>query len=97
MGTREVREFLTWLAVKRNVAAAMQNQALNALVFLYGKVLEQPLGNIGDTVRAKRPTRLPVVLSHDEAMAVITALRMPTQIYTHVPGQGFAGVRSPLD
>jgi len=80
MGTREVQEFLTWLAVKRNVAAATQNQALNALVFLYGKVLEQPLGNIGDTVRAKRPPRLPVVLSHDEAMAVITALRMPYRL-----------------
>jgi hypothetical protein len=50
---------------------------LNALVFLYGKVLQLPLGNIGDTVRAKRPPRLPVVLSHDEAMAVITALKMP--------------------
>jgi hypothetical protein len=69
MGPPEVQEFLTWLAVKRNVAAATQNQALNALVFLYGKVLERPLGNIGDTVRAKRPRRLPVVLSHDEAMA----------------------------
>jgi integron integrase len=80
MGAREVQEFLTWLAVKCNVAAATQNQALNALVFLYSKVLEQPLGNIGDTVRAKRPPRLPVVLSHDEAMAVITALKMPYRL-----------------
>jgi integron integrase len=80
MGPPEVQEFLTWLAVKRNVAAATQNQALNALVFLYGKVLEQPLGNIGDTVRAKRPRRLPVVLSHDEAMAVITTLGMPYRL-----------------
>jgi hypothetical protein len=65
------------------VAAATQNQVLNALAFLYGKVLEQPLGNIGDTVRAKRPPRLPVVLSHDEAMAVITALRMPNLLDTN--------------
>jgi integrase len=80
MRAREVREFLTWLAVERNVAAATQNQALNALVFLYGRVLEQPLGNIGDAVRAKRPSRLPVVLSHNEAMAVITALEMPYRL-----------------
>lgn len=80
MGAREVREFLTWLAVNRNVAAAAQNQALNALVFLYSTVLEQPLGSIGNTVRAKRPPRLPVVLSHDEAMAIITELKMPYRL-----------------
>ena len=44
MGTADVSEFLTWLAVSRHVAPATQNQALNALVFLYGKVLDQPLG-----------------------------------------------------
>jgi len=77
MGASEVREFLTWLAVHRNVAASTQNQALNALLFLYNQVLEQPLGNIGDAVRAKRPPRLPVVLQHDEAMAIIRELAMP--------------------
>jgi len=77
MAEPEVRQFLTWLAVKRNVAASTQNQALNALVFLYGKVLEQPLGDIGETVRAKRPPRLPVVLSHDEAVAIIRQLQSP--------------------
>ncbi|WP_295716706.1 phage integrase N-terminal SAM-like domain-containing protein [uncultured Halovibrio sp.] len=69
MGAHEVRDFLTWLAVHRNVAAATQNQALNALVFLYGNVLNQPLGEIGDTVRATKPARLPVVLKHAEATA----------------------------
>ena len=44
MGEREVREFLTWLAVSRDAAAATQNQALNALVFLYAKVLEKTFG-----------------------------------------------------
>ena len=77
MGEAEVREFLTWLAVERNVAAATQNQALNALVFLYGKVLERPLGDIGEAVRAKRPAKLPVVLSHSEAMQVISNLECP--------------------
>lgn len=77
MGATEVREFLTWLAVHRNVASATQNQALNALVFLYDRVLNQPLGDIGDTVRATKPARLPVVLKHAEAMAVINSLESP--------------------
>lgn len=80
MGPDEVRTFLTWLAVRRNVAAATQNQALNALVFLYDKVLQRPLGNIGEAVRAKRPPRLPVVLTHEEAMAIIGALEMPYRL-----------------
>ncbi|AZR41207.1 site-specific integrase [Marinobacter salarius] len=46
MGPREVDEFLTWLAVHRNVATATQSQALNSLVFLYNKVLDKPLGDI---------------------------------------------------
>ena len=71
MGASEIREFLTWLAVERNVAAATQNQALNALVFLYDKVLDLPVGDISGSARAKRPPRLPVVLTHEEAMQVI--------------------------
>lgn len=80
MTEREVREFLTWLAVERKVAASTQNQALNALVFLYARVLEQPLGEIGTAVRAKRPPRLPVVLSHDEAMAIVALLEPPHRL-----------------
>lgn len=74
MGPREVNEFLTWLAVRRNVAAATQAQALNALVFLYDKVLDQPIGEIGEVIRSKKPRKLPVVLTHDEAMAIINQL-----------------------
>ncbi|MEQ9547258.1 MAG: integron integrase [Marinobacter sp.] len=77
MGPVEVNEFLTWLAVHRNVAAATQAQALNALVFLYSKVLDLPLGEIGSVVRSKKPKRLPVVLSHDEAMKIIRKLGAP--------------------
>ena len=55
MGEAEVRSFLTHLAVDRNVAASTQNQALNALVFLYREVLERPLGHIVGAVRAKKP------------------------------------------
>ncbi len=74
MGAPEVKAFLEHLAVERHVAAATQNQALNALVFLYRHVLEQPLGDIGEFSRAKRPRRLPVVLSHEEVMRVLSHL-----------------------
>jgi len=60
MGATEVNAFLTWLAVERKVAAATQNLALNALVFLYAKVLLQPLGQLGEVVRAKRSTHIPL-------------------------------------
>ncbi len=56
--------------MERNVASATQALALNALVFLYDKVLGHPLGDIDGIVRAGKPRKLPVVLSHDEAMAV---------------------------
>ncbi|AMD00990.1 phage integrase N-terminal SAM-like domain-containing protein [Halomonas chromatireducens] len=74
MGGSEVRAFLEHLAVERHVAAATQNQALNAIVFLYRHVLEQPLGDIGEFSRARRPRRLPVVLSHEEVMGVLSHL-----------------------
>lgn len=80
MGPSEVNEFLTWLAVHRNVASATQAQALNALVFLYSKVLDAPLGEIGSVVRSKKPKRLPVVLSHEEAMSVIGKLGTPYRL-----------------
>src|SRR5690554_3938385 len=80
MGPKEVNEFLTWLAVHRNVAAATQAQALNSLVFLYGKVLNQELGEVGEIVRSKKPRKLPVVLTHDEAMRVINELSEPNKL-----------------
>ncbi|WP_407057155.1 site-specific integrase [Desulfobacter postgatei] len=66
LGSGEVVSFLQHLAVQRNVAESTENQALNALVFFYDKVLKQPLGDIGDFVRAKRPRRLSVVLTRSE-------------------------------
>jgi len=65
MAEPEVEAFLSHLAVKGKVAASTQNQALNALLFLYRHVVDRPLGDI-NAVRAKRPQRLPVVLSQDE-------------------------------
>jgi integron integrase len=63
MGEPEVTTFLTWLAVDQNVAAGTQNQALNALTFLYKAVLNRPLGNMAGVVRARTPERLPIVLT----------------------------------
>jgi integron integrase len=66
LGAAEVTAFLNYLANERDVAAATQNQALSALLFLYGRVLEVKLPWLDDLVRAKRPVRLPVVLSQVE-------------------------------
>lgn len=67
MGEKEISSFLTDLAVNRKVAASTQNQALSALLFLYKHVLDQKLDWLEDVVRAKRPRRLPVVLTQAEA------------------------------
>jgi integron integrase len=74
MGEREVGKFLTDLAVRGNVAASTQNIALNALVFLYRHVLKQPLNEIHGVVRAKKPQRLPVVLTSREVAKVLANL-----------------------
>ncbi len=74
MGRSEVFTFLEYLALERKVAGSTQNQALNALVYLYDKVLEQPLGDLGSFARAKRPRRLPVVLSRDEIQRLLAEM-----------------------
>jgi integron integrase len=73
MGAPEIEAFLTHLAVKENVAASTQNQAFSALLFLYRQVLHQDLGPI-DALRAKRPRRLPTVLSKEETQRLIGCL-----------------------
>ncbi|MCH7727576.1 MAG: integron integrase, partial [Planctomycetes bacterium] len=70
----QVNRFLTDLAVKEHVAASTQNQALSAVLFLYQHVLKQPLDRIEGVVRARRPTRLPVVLTADEVSRAMTHL-----------------------
>jgi integron integrase len=74
MSEEEVREFLVHLAEKRRVSAATQNQALNAIVFLYRYVLTRPLGDLRNFARAKRPETLPVVLSKSEVQRVLNFL-----------------------
>lgn len=71
MGAGEVEAFLTHLAVEGRVAAATQNQALSALLYLYREVLEIELPWLDSLVRAKRPARLPVVLTRQEVNAVL--------------------------
>jgi integron integrase len=71
MGTYEVTGFLEYLAVKRNLSANTQNQALNALVFFYTHILDKPLNDLGDFVRSKRPKTLPVVMSKSETMSLL--------------------------
>ncbi len=75
MGEKEVALFLTDLAVCGNVAASTQNIALNALVFLYRHVLDKPLNEIHGIVRAKKPQRLPVVLTQKEVAKVLSNLK----------------------
>ncbi|MFP4346518.1 MAG: integron integrase [Anaerolineales bacterium] len=75
MGAAEIEEFLTYLAVERDVAASTQNQALYALLFLYREVLRKELDEQTiDAVRAKKPRRLPTVLTHDEVRRVLGLL-----------------------
>ncbi len=72
MGDKEVSEFLSHLAMNKNVAASTQNQALNAIVFLYKHVLDRPLGDFSQFDRAKRPKNLPTVLSIPEVRALLS-------------------------
>jgi integron integrase len=82
MAAAEVQAFLSDLAVRQTVSASTQNQALNALVFLYNEVLNLEIGALNELVRARRPKRLPVVLTKDEAQRVIAALTGTTQLMT---------------
>jgi integron integrase len=74
LGAAEVKAYLEYLAEEREVSANTQKQALNALVFLYDKVLKAPFGELGDFARARKPKRLPVVLSREEVAALLAAM-----------------------
>ena len=74
-GEPKVEQFLTHLAVTSKVSPSTQNQAMNALVFLYKKVLKKPLDGRIDAVRAKRKQNIPVVLSKKEVVSVISFMK----------------------
>lgn len=75
LGQAEVGAFLSWLATERQVSASTQRQALAALLFLYQKVYEIEIGWVDNIVRAKQPTRLPVVLTVDETRALLSQVQ----------------------
>ncbi len=74
MGEVELSAFLTHLAVDKNVTASTQNQALSALLFLYKQVLGLDLPWLSDVTRAKKPSRLPVVLPKEQVMQVLDGI-----------------------
>jgi integron integrase len=71
MGEPEINAFLTHLAVKEKVSASTQNQALSALLFVYRHLLGREMGDLGEVIRARKPTRLPVVMTREEVKAVL--------------------------
>lgn len=77
LGRSEVTSFLSALATKDYVSASTQNQALSALLFLYKEVLGRPLEHLDQLVCAKRPKRLPVVLSRDEVAKLLGCMSPP--------------------
>lgn len=83
MGAEQINQYLTFLAVKKRVAASTQNQALNAIVFMYKHLLGQNTTDIGDYVRAKRSQKIPVVLSKDEVQELFKHL---TGVYKLIAG-----------
>lgn len=74
MGPDEVEAFLNFLALQRHVSPSTQKTALNALVFMYRKFLDMPFENI-QIIKAQGPKKIPVVLSHEEATAIIDELK----------------------
>lgn len=77
LGAAHIRTFLNYLATEKGVASSTQNQALNAIVFLYTHVLEQEPGDFSDFTRAKTPMRKPRTLSREQVSALIDTLTMP--------------------
>jgi len=77
LSTTDVKDFLTFLAVKQKVSASSQNQAFNALLFFFRHVLNREFGKIDGVVRAKRKRYIPVVLSREEIDAIVGNLKYP--------------------
>lgn len=86
---KKVEDFLSYLAVHRNVAVSTQNQAMNALVYLYKHILNQPLEKTIDAVRSTKNRRIPVVLTQDEVKDIITLMSgVPQTVVKIIYGSG---------
>lgn len=89
MGEQEISAFLTHLANVESVSASTQNQALHALLFLYRHVLVQPMGFVPEIAPARRPVRLPIVLSQSEVRTLLTSMKgIPRLCATLMYGSG---------
>ncbi len=89
MGEPEINQFLTDLAVNKKVSASTQNQALSAILFLYQRVLDKPLEWVNPAVRAKKPKRLPVVLTRQEVKTILDSMDgAPRLVATLLYGAG---------
>lgn len=75
MGANEIKQYLTWLAISRRVSASTQNQALNALVFLYKQILRKDLGDFSGALRAKKSNYVPTIISRKEISLLINNSR----------------------
>jgi integron integrase len=82
--TSDVRDFLSHLAIKQKVAASTQNQAFNALLFLFRDVLNIDPGDLSKTVRARRGKRLPVVLTGEEVQKLLAQLSGKDLLMAHL-------------
>lgn len=74
LGEKHISEFLTYLAVQKKVTSSTQNQALCAIIFLYKNVLDVPIGELENLIRAKKPQKLPVVFTRDETKQILLQL-----------------------
>lgn len=84
LSTADVKEYLTYLAVKCNVAASTQNQAFNSLLFLYRHALKREFGELRDVPRAKKSLYIPMVLSRPEIDAILTQLSHPFNLVVSI-------------
>ena len=84
MGAEEIQAFITHLATERTLSASSQNQALSAVMFLYRHVLQKEIDIPADTIHAEKSKNLPVVLTHQEALAVIGEMSGVPQIMAKI-------------
>ncbi len=92
LGTRHVTDFLTYLAVDRKVSASTQNQAFSAILFFFRRVLNQEVGELSQSIRARRGRRLPVVLSRSELDRLFNCMHGVTRLIAQL--MYGAGLRS---
>jgi integron integrase len=84
MGKQEIEAFLSHLVVNRNVAPSTQNQAFNAILFLYEQVLEKSMPEDISAIRSKKPARVPTVMTPEETRRVISAMQGTHQLMAEV-------------